>query len=408
MRQDMHWKLCLLSVLAWAFSAVAVDCTGIRAVSPSCKTNESAYHRDFFYIGGGYAPAGNSTSSSIFSDQIYVEKLTPAKGVKKARPLVFISAGVPSGVVWLNTPDNRKGWASYFLDAGYQVYILDITANGRSGQNDVVKYPLRFGSTDTIHQGSFTAPELTNPYPQSQGHDKWPGNGTRGDPIFDAFFAATVPLTSNTTAQELSMRADGCTLLSLIGPSNLICHSAGCTYTALMSDQCPELVHANFNLEPGNVPFQSLVGNSTVPSVGRTRSRPYGLTNTPITYSPPVVNATTDLTVVEVGQDTRALRSCFLQSNSSTIHTLTQIAKVPYIMFTAPNSPHITYDHCFVSYLKQAGVPDVTWIKFGDLGIQGNAHFSFIEENNLQLAAVVEKEIVKRDGKGKRTIRVER
>jgi pimeloyl-ACP methyl ester carboxylesterase len=390
----------ILVALAWAGVSFAVDCTGIKAVSPQCKTSQSSHYRDFFYVGGGYAPAGNTTSS-IFSDQMYVEKLTPAKGVSKKHPLVFISAGVPSGVVWLNTPDNRKGWASYFLDAGYQVYILDITANGRSGQNDVAKYPLRFGSTDTIHENGFTHPEGINPYPQSQGHTQWPGSGTRGDPIFDAFFAATVPLTSNSTAQELSMRADGCTLLSLIGPSYTICHSAGCTYTALMSDQCPDLLVANLNLEPGNIPFQSLVGNATVPAVGRTRSRPWGLTNTKITYNPPVTNASTDLKVVEVGVDTPALRSCFLQSNASTIRTLPQIAKVPYVMFTAANSPHITYDHCFVSYLAQAGVPDVTWIKFGDLGIQGNGHFFYIELNNLQLAAVVEKEIQKRDGKGR-------
>ena len=397
----------LIGLLAWASSTLAVDCTGIKAVSPECKTQQSPYYRDFFYIGGEYVPASNTSTASIFSDQMYVEKLTPVKGVSKPQPLVFISAGVPSGVVWLNTPDNRKGWASYFLERGYQVYIVDITANGRSGQNDIARYPLRFGSTDTIHESGFTAPEILNSYPQSQGHDKWPGNGTRGDPIFDAFFAATVPLTSNSTAQELSMRAAGCTLLSLIGSSNLICHSAGCTYTALMSDQCPELVNANFNLEPGNIPFQSLIGNSTVPAVGRSRSRPYGLTNTPITYDPPVANATTDLTVVEVGVDTAANRSCFLQSSNSTIHKLTQIAKVPYVMFTSPNSPHITYDHCFVSYLTQAGVPDVTWIKFGDLGIQGNAHFFYIEKNNLQLAAVVEKEIKKRS-KNKRSMRTVR
>ena len=394
----MYLLLCILSVLSCAFAA---DCTGIKAVSPECKSPEAAYQRDTFYIGGGYVPAPNSNTSSIFSDQIYVEKLTPAKGVKKTKPIVLISAGIPSGSVWLNTPDNRKGWASYFVDSGYRVYILDIIANGRSSQNDVAKYPMRYGSTDTIHQGSFTVPEITNPYPQSQGHTQWPGNGTRGDLIFDAFFAATLPLSSNTTAVELSMRAAGCTLLSLIGASNLLCHSNGCAYTALMSDQCPELVNANFNLEPGNLPFQSLIGNSTVPSVGRSRSRPYGLTNTPITYDPPVANATTDLITVEVGPDTPGNRSCFLQSPDSPIHTLTQISKVPYIMFTAANSPHITYDHCFVSYLAQAGVPDVTWIKFGDLGIQGNAHFSFIEENNLELAAVVEGEIAKRDSKKK-------
>jgi hypothetical protein len=99
---------------------------------------------------------------------------------------------------------------------------------------------------------------------------------------------------------------------------------------------------------------------------------------------------------VEIGEDTQALRSCFLQS-SSTVRFLAQISKVPYVMFTAPNSPHITYDHCFVSYLHQAGVKDGTWIQFRDLAIQGNGYIFYLEMNNLDLAAVVEKEIARRD-----------
>ena len=33
---------------------------------------------------------------------------------------------------------------------------------------------------------------------------------------------------------------------------------------------------------------------------------------------------------------------------------------------------------------------EVEWIKLGDIGIHGNGHFSFLEKNNLQIAAVVE------------------
>ncbi|KAI1855110.1 hypothetical protein JX265_012298 [Neoarthrinium moseri] len=381
--------------VCFSTTASATYCVGINAVRPQCKTQESAYYRDVFFLGGQYIPSG---TSFIMSDQLYVEKLTPLNGVDKPYPLVFISAGIPSGSVWLNTPDNRKGWATYFLDQGYQVYIIDITANGRSGQEDLSKYPLRIGSTVSIHEDGFTAPEIVNPFPQSQGHNQWPGNGTKGDPIFDAFFAATVPLTSNKTALELSMRAGGCYLLGLIGESYLIAHSNGASYSALMSDECPDLVRATLNLEPGNIPFQSLIGNSTTPAVGRTTARPWGLTETPLTYDPPVTNVTTDLVTVEVGVDTPALRSCFIQSNTTGggIHTLPQIAKVPYVMFTASASPHITYDHCFISYLSQAGVTDVTWIKFGDLGLEGNGHFFFLEVNNMELVKVVEAEIEKR------------
>lgn len=273
----MHWHITLFKSIAWASVAAAINtsCIGINAVSPSCKTAQTPYYRDVFFISGKYIPYG---TTYIISNQLYVEKLTPIDGVVKPYPLVFISAGVPSGSVWLNTPDNRKGWSSYFLDEGYQVYIIDITGNGRSSQNDVDGYPLTLGSTVSIHQNDYTAPELIDPYPQSQGHDKWPGNGTKGDAIFDAFFAATLPLTSNKTAQELS-----------------------------------------------------------------------------------------------------------------------QISKVPYVIFTAANLPHITYDHCMISYLAQAGVKDVTWVKFGDLDLVGNAHFFYLEENSPELAAVVAEEIAKRN-----------
>lgn len=376
-----------------ATSNETVDCTGFHALSPLCTPLETAYHRDIFYVGGKYL------SSGIVTDQLYVEKLTPLSGAPtKPYPLVFISAGVPSGSVWLNTPDNRPGWATYFLEQGYQVYVLDITANGRSAQNDVATYAIRLGSTVTITQNDYTAPELIDPYPQSQGHDKWPGNGTKGDPVFDAFFAATLPLAGNTTAQELSMRYSGCKLLELIGvEAYLVSHSAGATYSTLMADECPERIRATINLEPGNLPFQNLVGNSTVPAVGRTSTRPWGLTNTGITYDPPVTNVTEELVSVEVGVDTPGLRSCFLLSNSTTARTLPQIAKVPYVMFTSANSPHITYDHCFLSFFEQVGITDVTWVKFGELGITGNGHFFFLEENNLELAAVVEDEIARRD-----------
>lgn len=158
----MHCKVAFVTAFGCLRASVAVaehfprlaaqgNCTGVNALSPDCSTVESAYHRDVFYVGGDYKTSG---TTFIVSNQIYVEKLTPVSGVTKPYPLIFISAGVPSGSVWLNTPDNRQGWATYMLDKGYQVYILDITANGRSGQNDVAEYPTRYGSTVTIHENA--------------------------------------------------------------------------------------------------------------------------------------------------------------------------------------------------------------------------------------------------------------
>lgn len=94
----MYWLTLYITALAWASSVSAIDCTGIKAVSPQCSSAESAYTRDTFFVGGEYIPY-NGTYQSIYSDQLYVEKLTPVGGVSQKNPLVFISAGVPTGAV---------------------------------------------------------------------------------------------------------------------------------------------------------------------------------------------------------------------------------------------------------------------------------------------------------------------
>ena len=75
--------------------------------------------------------------------------------------------------------------------------------------------------------------------------------------------------------------------------------------------------------------------------------------------------------------------------DSSPARQLRNIAKVPYVALTGAASPHITYDHCTMAYLNQAGVK-TDWIKLGDIGIEGNGHCLCLEKNNLEIAAVVE------------------
>ncbi|KAL2064285.1 hypothetical protein VTL71DRAFT_4779 [Oculimacula yallundae] len=365
----------------------ATDCTGINGIKPACRSQETAYYRDVFWVGGQYVsgPIGLLTN-----DQMYVEKLTPTCGIKQPYPLVFFHGGGVSGGTWLNTPDNRKGFASHFLDMGYMVYIVDQTSVGRGTQNDLTGYPLRIGSTSNITTSGFTSPETSNGYPQSQQHHQWPGSGQIGDAVFDAFQASFIPLTSNNTRQELSMRASGCKLLSLIGPSFLVAHSIGSVHPILLADECPSLVVGSVNLEPGNIPFQSYIGNTTSP-VGRSAARPFGLTVTNLNFSPPISNYT-DLVTETVGEDTPALRSCILQASgtNNTVHTLPNVAKVPYVLFTGQASPHITYDHCVVQFLNQAGVK-TDWIKLADVGVGGNGHFGYLEANSEEFFKVVEK-----------------
>lgn len=86
------------------------DCTGVLALSPRCSSNQALYSRDVFYVGGRYYEDGTGNRTT---DQLYVEKLTPA-ALTQSRPVVFFHGGGGSGVSWLNTPDNRKGFGSSF------------------------------------------------------------------------------------------------------------------------------------------------------------------------------------------------------------------------------------------------------------------------------------------------------
>lgn len=74
------------------------SCVGTKAVSAECSSREIPIARDYFYVGGQYVYE-SAYSSSIYSDQIYVEKLSPPQGASQSSPLLFVNAGVPSGAV---------------------------------------------------------------------------------------------------------------------------------------------------------------------------------------------------------------------------------------------------------------------------------------------------------------------
>lgn len=358
-----------------------VDCTGVKAISPKCTAKiELNHRREIFYVGGQRQA---SALGNIIVGQLYVEKLTPNCGIIQPKPLVFFHGGGGfTGGTWLNTPDNRRGFASYFLEKGYLVYLVDQSGLGRSSSNDLVTFPLAAGSGPDLVEAGFTAVEDYNAYPQAALHTQWPGTGSSGDPAFEQFAAAIIPATSNRTAMELNMRVAGCELLSLIGPSYLIQHSYGGHWGILLSNDCPKSVAGSINLESSTIPF-FFYGYG----LGGTVQRPWGLTETEIDYVPAISNAS-QLVQESVGVETLEHRNCYMQKEPA--RKLPKIASVPYVMITTEASVHATYDHCIVNYMKQiGGNPD--WIKLADLGIKGNGHFMYIEKNNDKIADVVHK-----------------
>ena len=355
-----------------AFSAPATSGTNRHRY----PTDEALHRRNVFYVGGQYVfnAANNGT---IAANQMYVEQLTPEKGVTKPYPLVFLHGGGLTGTTWLNTPDNRKGWASYFLEQGYAVHLVDIPGVGRSAvpPNTQTYIPT---SVETAEQ-FFTCPELhPNNYPQARLHSQWPGNGLRGDPAFDSWYKGIEPLPVDNVLSETTTGAAVCDLLQRIGSAFLIAHSYTGIHAFVIADQCPDLVQGIFGVEPNASPFESRAfANRSTPQ------RVWGITDIPVTYDPPVVNPANDLKKLRVGVDTPANISCLLQAAPA--KKLSNIAKVPVAFYTTEASIHNVYDHCLAAYLWQAGI-NLDWILLAERGIKGNGHFSFLEKNNLEIA----------------------
>ncbi|CAG8292284.1 unnamed protein product [Penicillium salamii] len=345
----------------------------------SCWSNEVPAKRSYMYVGGQYML--NSAGQHVFTDQMYVEKLTPAEGATKPHPIVFIHGQAQTGTNWLNKPDGGEGWASYYISQGYECYIIDQTFRGRSawfpGNGTLSTY-----SAEVLQQ-RFTAAKQYNLWPQSSLHTQWNGTGVMGDANFDTYYASTVEFLASATSQESTVQAAGVELLEIIGsPAILLSHSQGGVMPWLIADVRPELVHSIVSIEPTGPPFQDAIFSNS-------STRPYGLTDIPMTYSPAIAHPG-ELVKHVIRSNSSMYSNCVIQADSPAPRKLVNLAKVPVLVMTTESSYHAPYDWCTVQFLKQAGV-SVEHLQLADIGIHGNGHLVFMEKNSQEVAAVLQK-----------------
>ncbi|KAL2871365.1 alpha/beta hydrolase [Aspergillus lucknowensis] len=351
---------------------VLAGCALFAALVQVATGAESLHSREYFYVGGEYV---NTAAGYLFHNQMYVEKLSPPEGSSQPYPVVFLHGGAQTGTNFLNKPDGGRGWASWFLDEGYEVYVVDRTMTARSPTIPQDGFSESVFSAEFIAQ-RFTAVQNYPLWPQAKLHSQWPGTGERGDPIFDAYYASNVQSISNSIAQERTMKAAGEALLDKIGPAVLITHSQGGLYGWSLADSRPELIKALIQIEPKGPPFREVIFSSDF-------SRPWGLTAIPLTYDPAPTNTTAPLEMQTVPADSPDLLECIIQKEPA--RQLPNLAKVPILIDSGEASYHAQYDYCFIKFLKQAGVA-AEHLDLGKVGIHGNAHLQFLEKNSDQIA----------------------
>ena len=322
-------------------------------------------------------------------------------------PIIMIHGSQQTGANYLGTPDQRAGWAAFYVRHGWPVYVIDQPGRGKSGYFPWVSAgpPPLVGEADYGPQAAnpspltvermFTAPELTVPlaWPQAARHTQWPGgygSGVPGEYAYDQFFASQVANMPNGN-QALALTTAAVTaLIAKIGPAIIITHSMTGPVSWLIPQANPGKIKAILAVEPtGN---SSLTGN-TAPGTN------CGLSNGGPTFMPdlclhytPAISGPADLALTKTpppaggieGEPAENLKDCWLQG-SSTIHKLPWLNGIPILIQTGEASYHSTYDYCTSAYLTQAGVKN-TWVYLPTVGIFGNGHMQMLEMNNLEIA----------------------
>ncbi|MBU6256835.1 MAG: alpha/beta fold hydrolase [Burkholderiales bacterium] len=333
--------------------------------------------RGFFYVGGSYT---GDAQHQVMTGQIYVEVLVP-KTVRRPYPLVLIHGAAQTATNWMGTPDGREGWADYFVEQGYIVYMIDQPMRGRSAWHPADGATRMF--TAPVLERQFTAIEELGDWPQAKAHTQWPGDGPgkgrRGDPVFDAFYATQVESLASNAETQRHNQAAGAALLDRIGPAVLVTHSQAGPFGWLIADARPHLVKGVIALEPAGPPFEN-----TVNATGKARA--WGPTDVPLTYAPAVASPA-DLVLERHAATSPQLASCWMQKPPA--RQLPNLVGIPMVVITSEASYHAVYDHCTASYLKQAGVA-VEFIRLQDKGIRGNGHMVMLEKNNLDIAKLMD------------------
>jgi pimeloyl-ACP methyl ester carboxylesterase len=257
--------------------------------------------------------------------QMFVQWEAP-ETVTKPYPIVLVHGGGGQGTDWLGTPDGRPGWATFLVEEGYAVYVVDRPGHGRAPF-----HPDVLGSMGSLFPLELISALFTNTA-------QWPGSGEPNDPAVRQFAAGAGWLLAETPVAHAIERERGAALLDEIGPAILITASAGSPMGWLTADARPSLVKAIVALEPVGPPF---FVNPDLPI-----SLDFGLTAAPMTFE--------------------------------------SLSEVPIAIVESKASLLAESCPATAAFIEQSGCK-VDRIVLAEHGVHGNGHLMMLERNNREV-----------------------
>ena len=335
-----------------------------------------------FYVGGKMTEIDGR---AVMINHMYVEYMIPARK-KHPYPIIMVHGGLRTGVNFTGTLDGKEGWAQYFVRQGYAVYLVDQVGRGRSPIIEKAYGPARMGDIRGV-QKRYAQQEKYKLWPQAHLHAPWPGGGEMNDPwVVQLSASQAVEIANFHTQQELNRDAL-VALVDKIGPSILLAHSQAGAFLWPVADARPNAIKAILAIEPNGPPVRAVdfTGAPDWFKYGEV-ALAYGVTDVPLTYAPPVKDASELKFVQQDKPDGEGLVRCFEQVEPA--RQLPNLRDIPTLVLTSEASYHAPYDHCTVKYLQRAGVKP-SFIRLADVGIHGDSHVLMLEKNSHAIAGVI-------------------
>jgi pimeloyl-ACP methyl ester carboxylesterase len=313
-------------------------------------------NQGYFWVG---AETRKMPYGTIITGQMYVQYLIPAQ-VRHPFPVVLVHGGGGSMLHYMGIGE-QAGWAHYYVQEGYKVYLVDRPGHGRSPYHPDALGPigphLTYASVAADFRRAAVGPNR-----------RWTGTGDVGDPLLDQFQAGQNSAPADNVMAHGLWASRGAELLDKIGPAIIQVHSAGGPFGYLVANERPNLVKAIVDFEGGWQPF-----------AGQAR---WGITGTPFVFDPPV----TDPSQFSLRQVTPEGGGQPYQLQQDPPRTLKNLQGIPIALVTAEASGRNPMPK--LEFLKQTGCT-VDNVDFKARGILGNGHFMMFETNRRQAFDVI-------------------
>ena len=313
--------------------------------------------------------------------QMFVEAYVP-NVVRHPDPVIFFHGAGQTNVNWLITPDGRKGWADYFVEQGYMVYLAEQPSRGRSAYHYSPKNPLIYHDLSDI-RNRFVSDH--GDWPQAVRHSQWPATGDMDEnAVFWQFAKSQVEyLPDNCRSQELVLSCAE-ELLSITGPAILLTHSQAGPFGWNILDRFPEMVKGIVALEPSGPPFSRNLKEPVALN--------YGISELPLRFTPQIRNPK-DFKLELMKAPENGLVDGWVMKD---ICRLPHFAEKSILLLVSEASYHAQFDHLTSAFFTQAGVSH-DFVRLEQVGIYGNGHMMMLEKNNLEIAALICKWLEKKE-----------